>query len=185
MQNPDEKEAETIVELRNSDKDNDGLSDFSEIYEHGTSIFLEDTDSDGYSDYEEIASGNDPLCPSGDECGLLRLITPKTKIADVVREANIDPTVDLQQAILADFREALVAGGIPQEDIDKLTDADLIDLYEAMSEDGDIDDETDVSNITPEEVREFLLSQPGANETEINALTDEELISIGQQLLGS
>ncbi|PLX25597.1 hypothetical protein C0580_02130 [Candidatus Parcubacteria bacterium] len=185
LQNPDEKEAETIVELRNSDKDNDGLSDFSEIYEHGTSIFLEDTDSDGYSDYEEIASGNDPLCPSGDECGLLRLITPKTKIADVVREANIDPTVDLQQAILADFREALVAGGIPQEDIDKLTDADLIDLYEAMSEDGDIDDETDVSNITPEEVREFLLSQPGANETEINALTDEELISIGQQLLGS
>lgn len=185
LQDPAEQEAETIVELRNSDKDSDGLSDFSEIYEYGTSIFLEDTDSDGYSDYEEVASGNDPLCPSGEECGLLRLITPKTKIADVVGQASIDPSVDLQQAVLADFRKALVEGGIPQEDVDKLTDADLIDLYEAMSEDGDINETTDTSEITPQEVRTFLLAQPGANETEINALTDEELISIGQQLIGS
>ena len=184
-QDPDEKEANTIVELRSRDTDGDGLNDFEEIYQYSTSIFLEDTDSDGYSDYEEVSSENDPLCPSGQECGLLRLITPKTKIADVIDNASIDPTIDLEQAVLADFRKALVEGGVPQEEIDKLTDADLVNLYEAISEETDIVDATDTSQITPQEVRDFLLSQPGASSDQINSLSDEELLDIGNQLMGN
>jgi len=185
LQDPDQKEANTIVELRGKDTDGDGLNDFEEIYQFNTSVFLEDTDSDGYSDYEEVSSENDPLCPSGQECGLLRLITPKTKIADVVETANIDPSVDLEQAVLADFRSALIEGGVPQEEVDKLTDDDLINLYEAMSEETDIVDATDTSQFTAQEVRLFLLAQPGADAGEINNLTDEELINIGNQLMGN
>jgi UDP-N-acetylglucosamine 2-epimerase len=38
------------------------LSDFTELYQTKTSIFLEDTDSDGFSDAEEINAGFSPLC---------------------------------------------------------------------------------------------------------------------------
>jgi hypothetical protein len=39
------------------------------------------------------------------------------------------------------------------------------------------------SETTPEQVRNFLLSQPDADEEEINSLTDEELAEIKEILL--
>ncbi|RJQ34754.1 hypothetical protein C4566_01740 [Candidatus Parcubacteria bacterium] len=183
LQNTEEEQTASIVELRNKDTDQDGLNDFEEIYQYGTSIFLEDSDSDTYSDYEEVTTGNDPLCLAGQECGLLRLITPRTKLAEVVQNSGIDPSIDLQTAILSDFRKALVDGGIPQEEVDKWTDDDLIELYESMANNTDLG-EASTGEITPEEVRNFLLSQPGVDVNEINALSDEELLEIGHQLMG-
>lgn len=183
FQNTDEQQAVDIVELRNKDTDHDGLNDFEEIYQYSTSVFLEDTDSDTYSDYEEVTTGNDPLCPAGEDCGLLRLITPKTKISEVISDTTIDPDVDLQTAVLADFRKALVEGGIPQEEVDKWTDEDLVSIYEAMSNITDVDDVTDTA-INPNEVRNFLLAQPGVDEAQVNGLSDDELLEIGRELMG-
>jgi hypothetical protein len=42
------------------DTDNDGLTDWKELYLTFTSPFIEDTDNDGVSDYLEIQSGSDP-----------------------------------------------------------------------------------------------------------------------------
>lgn len=42
------------------DTDNDGLSDWTELYETYTHPFLSDTDNDGISDYWEWRSGSDP-----------------------------------------------------------------------------------------------------------------------------
>lgn len=48
-----------LLELRygtrpNGDTDNDGVSDFSELFMHRTSPFASDTDNDGFSDFSEL-----------------------------------------------------------------------------------------------------------------------------------
>ncbi len=58
-------------ELRERDTDGDGLSDYDEIYVHGTDPLNPDTDGDGLTDYEEInVYGTDPLNPDTDGDGL-------------------------------------------------------------------------------------------------------------------
>jgi hypothetical protein len=42
------------------DDDNDGVSDFDELFIHFTNPYAKDTDGDGYTDGEEIAAGTDP-----------------------------------------------------------------------------------------------------------------------------
>ena len=54
--------------LRSEDTDKDGLFDYDELYLYGTSPYLEDSDSDGISDKQEIDAGQDPNCPSGQDC---------------------------------------------------------------------------------------------------------------------
>ncbi|HOX04476.1 MAG TPA: VWA domain-containing protein [Candidatus Paceibacterota bacterium] len=53
-----------------TDDDNDGLLDATEIFQHGTNPFTQDTDRDGWRDPVEIQAGSDPLdpmsVPSGD-----------------------------------------------------------------------------------------------------------------------
>ena len=54
--------------LRAKDTDNDGLSDWDELYFYKTSPYLEDSDSDGFTDGQEVDSENDPNCPTGRDC---------------------------------------------------------------------------------------------------------------------
>jgi hypothetical protein len=173
----------TIAELEERDTDHDGLNDYQEIYQYYTSIFIEDTDSDGVSDFDEVNSGGDPLCPYGEDCNLLALITPKTKIAEVIEDIKLDGDLTLQEAIAADFRKILLESGVPQEDIDKLTDEDLLELFQTISE--NMDNEGQSDDIQSEEVRNFLLNQPGADIEAINQMTDQELIEVGRRLLGA
>ncbi len=55
-------------DLRKIDTDQDGLSDYDELYFYNTSPYLEDTDSDGLEDKAEIEIGEDPNCPKGENC---------------------------------------------------------------------------------------------------------------------
>ncbi len=171
----------TMEELRDSDTDQDGLNDYQELYQFGTSIFLADTDSDTYSDSEEVASGNDPVCPSGQDCNLLRLITPSTKLADVVEAVNFSEDLTLEEAALAEFRKFLLENGFTQAEVDSLTDDDLLYIFSILQESELAQDNLE-ANPGPAEVRNFLLSQPEADEEIINALSDEELLKIRDQL---
>ena len=172
----------TIAELKDRDTDQDGLNDYQEVYQYYTSMFIEDTDSDGVSDFDEVSSGDDPLCPQGEDCSLLALITPKTKIAEVIEDVQMDGETTLQEAIAIDFRRILLESGVPQEDIDKLTDEDLFLLFQSISESMGVTGQSD--DVDSEEVRTFLLSQPGADIDAINQMTDQELVEIGRRLLG-
>lgn len=175
-------EEELIADLKDKDTDQDGLNDYQEIYQFRTSIFLADSDSDGFTDLEEANTGNDPLCPTGEDCNLLKLITPTTKLSDVIEEVILDPNVTLQQAALNQFRKFLLANGLNQEEVDDLTDDDLITIFTAWEEANQIEDEANLAEASPEEVREFLLSQPEANVQVINDLTEQELIDIRDRL---
>ncbi len=46
-----------------ADMDGDGLSDYNEVYELGTDLYLADTDRDGVADGDEIGQGTDPADP--------------------------------------------------------------------------------------------------------------------------
>lgn len=174
-----------IAELKIKDTDQDGLTDFQEIYQYHTSIFLPDTDSDGISDAEEANSGADPLCPTGQQCNLLKLITPQTKLADILQDISIDKDLTLEQATANEFRKFLLASGVPQEELDKLTDEDLLNILAAVDESQIVSESAWSATTTPDQVRTFLLSQPNAVAEQINALSEEELLKIRDQLIGS
>ena len=57
-----------LAEQRIKDTDRDGLTDYSELYIYKTSAYLADTDSDSIPDSVEIARGTNPLCAEGKEC---------------------------------------------------------------------------------------------------------------------
>lgn len=176
-------EENTIAELKNNDTDQDGLTDYQEIYQYHTSMFLADTDSDSYSDYEEAVNGEDPMCPRGENCNLLRLITPQTKLSAVIEKVGLDPELTLQDAVLAELRRFLLENGVTQAELDQLTDEDLILLFEAVEASEIISEEDFSAETTPAQIRNFLLSQPEADATEINKLTDQELLEIRDKIL--
>lgn len=173
----------SLAELKNKDTDGDGLSDFTELYQTRTSIFLEDTDSDGISDAEEIRQGNDPLCPQGEDCSLLKLITPENRLSDILQDTSINTDLTLQTAALNEFRRFLLDNGMTEEDLGQLTDADLLSIFEALSESEFISADALTNTTTPEQVRNFLLAQPGADPGEIGQMSVQELIELRDSLL--
>lgn len=180
---PDEQQAKAIAELKANDTDQDGLTDYEEKYQYYTSMFLEDTDSDGFTDAEEVASGDDPLCPRGQSCNLLKLITPNTKLADIIEQINVDSNLTVQQAAVSEFRQFLKDNGMPQEDLDTLTDEDLLNIFRVVDQSNILPENSLSADPTPEEVKAFLLAQPGADAAQINSLSDDDLLSIAKELL--
>lgn len=173
----------SLEDLKNKDTDNDKLSDFTELYQTKTSIFLEDSDSDGLSDFEETSQGGDALCPKGEDCSLLALITPENRLSDILQDTSINTDLTLQTAALNEFRQFLLDNGMSKEDLAKLTDADLIEIFAAISESDLISPEEWTATTSPEQVRKFLLVQPGSNQAEVNKMTVQELIEFRDNLL--
>jgi len=176
-------EEQELANLKETDTDHDGLTDYQELYQYRTSMFLEDTDSDGYSDKEEVTSGNDPLCPTGEECNVLQFITPETKLSDIVQEVTMDADLSIKEATFREFRQFLLDNGIPQEDVDRLSDSDLMVVLQVVQESQMVAPEEWSEDITPEEVRTFLLSQTNVDHEDVNNLTDEELLEIAETLI--
>lgn len=181
--NTNDSPEQDIEALKQKDTDRDGLNDYQEIYQYNTSIFLEDTDSDNLTDYQEVNNGTDPVCPEGQSCNLLKLITPQTKFSDLIQDISLDPNLTVQQAAAAEFRKFLADNGMPKEDLDILTDDDLIAIFRIFEESQVVSDSKWSATSTPEEIRAFLLAQPGANESEVKNLSDEVLLKIRDKLI--
>ncbi len=155
----EEEEAET-QRLRETDTDEDGISDYNELYVYETSPYLNDSDSDGYSDYQEVFSGNDPNCPTGQDCGFYFAsadaagpgvsaeefiegvpnsgITPPT---EVTFETEADVFDYFGQMSVEQIRETLIMAGASEEMVNAMDDETLVGLFnEALSEAGDTGD---------------------------------------------
>ena len=176
--NEDSENEKTLAELKISDTDEDGLSDYQELYQYNTSMFLKDTDSDGIPDNVEVQSGDDPLCPMGQSCNLLRLITPRTKLADIVQEVALDPNLTIEEAAFIEFRKFLLESGLSQEEVGALSNEDLVLIVKALEESQIVSEDEWNSSTTPEQVKAFLLNQPGVDESKINDLSEQELLEI-------
>lgn len=129
------------AELKAKDTDKDGLSDWNELNVYKTSPYLEDSDSDGFNDKEEIDSNKDPNCPAGKDCALFSDTLPKTasstneNIFENYGSSESSGEQNLQNilsgAATADsLRKILLQSGITQEELDQISDEELMASYE-------------------------------------------------------
>jgi hypothetical protein len=135
--------------LKNADTDKDGLSDYDEIYTYKTSPYLEDTDSDGLSDKKEIDNGTNPVCPEGKDCAAaIDTSAVATTSAAVVSDnstTSTNTTVTLNSSTInetilqnvldgksdaATLRQFLLSGGASQEELNLISDEDLLKSYQ-------------------------------------------------------
>ncbi|MBU0646544.1 hypothetical protein KJ611_03700 [Patescibacteria group bacterium] len=146
----DEMERRELAALKNKDSDQDGLSDYDELYVFKTSPYLSDSDSDGIDDRTEIFAGEDPNCPSGKECGAFfageetsqgetatSLLPPLTttpaagSFGNVTLESPQDILEYFQSLSTDEIRDMLKQQGVPAETLDELDDASLRELIES------------------------------------------------------
>jgi len=159
--NSDSKNASSSQEellnnlLKATDTDKDDLSDYDELYTYNTSPYLEDSDSDGLLDFQEINSGTDPNCPQGKDCTAPEIIIdnqaspseltlPTTttltdsSVTTAVDASKITPAVveSLLQgkADIATLRQFYLESGMSENDLNKFSDAELMQMYRDVLE---------------------------------------------------
>ena len=152
----EQRDAEELAALKTRDSDADGLTDYDEQFVYKTSAFLADSDSDSFDDKMEIFSGNDPNCPQGKTCGgtvqssdASAGVTPQPSLEPAsgpAPSATAVPSVasllgggmfqseqDLADFLLAmpveEIRAYLKQSGLPEEDLNKLSDEDLKKVF--------------------------------------------------------
>jgi len=134
--------------LKNTDTDQDGLSDYDEIYVYKTSPYLEDTDSDGLSDKKEVDNGTDPNCPQGKDCNAAidtsaaATINASGALINTGSLTNLSSTsadeTALQNALngssdAAALRQLLIESGTASAaDLSQISDADLMKSYQEL-----------------------------------------------------
>ena len=137
------------------DTDNDGLSDFDELYVYQTSPYLADTDSDGISDFQEVKNGTNPLCPEGKDCSLpVPVDNP-----DFSASSSIPSSASLEEQRLKSNAEI-------QKQVQ-----DLPNQLRAQFSD-------------PVELRK-ILANSGLSDDQIKSVTDEQLLQIADSALKS
>ncbi len=145
------------IRLQSIDTDQDGLSDYEELYFYQTSPYIPDTDSDGISDKAELDASSDPTCPQGAVCdgsdqfftsqasstattpmgipsglgadGILRQVDTSIAQGQEVDLGALLGNVDAVREIIAQ------TGKIPKEQLDQIDDQTLLNLViEIMAE---------------------------------------------------
>jgi hypothetical protein len=129
---------EASVDLRTQDTDKDGITDFDELYIYNSSPYLEDSDSDGKTDSEEVRDSTDPNCPEGKECAATEngeknvgIIMPPTQTIGELSSPIIDEKGNIKTNLPpAEIRKLLIGAGMSEEDLKKLDDETLKELYQ-------------------------------------------------------
>ncbi|PIR92762.1 hypothetical protein COT99_04420 [Candidatus Falkowbacteria bacterium CG10_big_fil_rev_8_21_14_0_10_43_10] len=151
--------SETRTQEQSKDSDEDGLSDYDELYVHKTSIYLEDTDSDGLGDREELEMGEDPNCPLGQNCfseseaggsGSTENTQPEEPVSNPETSPspqNLTPeegsgavsqddserqlieSILLGEADAASLRKLLLQAGMDEESLNRISDEQLLNTY--------------------------------------------------------
>ncbi len=129
--------SQLLTTLRSKDTDNDGLSDYDELYGYNTSPYLADSDSDGLADNQEIQQGSDPNCPTGQTCSLAAVDTnaaetnASASLLDVF-DTNTATETNTDAVTIQELRTTLKNAGAPATTIDALDDATLLSLYQQV-----------------------------------------------------
>jgi len=141
------KQQPSITELMKRDTDQDGLSDYEELYIYHTSIYLKDTDGDGYDDKEEVDNGYDPNCPKGKDCRGMKQVT---KGVSETAQGNATDTTAVESNSL---------NNLTQQQKDEL------------------------KKLSPQQVRQLLLSSGQISQTELDKINDEQLMQTFNEML--
>lgn len=136
---------------KQTDSDEDTLSDWDEENLYKTSPYLPDSDSDGIKDAEEIAQGKDPNCPEGEECFAGETVINETTTTTTTTGTNTGATTTstgletlspeelstVQQIFgtnpdAATIRSILLKSGADKTELDKISDEQLIATFNSM-----------------------------------------------------
>jgi hypothetical protein len=136
-QTPAQKEAVEAAAQRTRDTDQDGLTDYDELYVYRTSPYIKDTDSDGFDDKTEVESGNDPNCPVGKACSAPstapETVVPAESAPTPVSAQAAPTTEDLLQTAASltpdQIRALLKQAGVPESNYSQLDDATLRKMF--------------------------------------------------------
>ncbi|RJO59718.1 hypothetical protein C4546_00625 [Candidatus Parcubacteria bacterium] len=203
--NSNQPQDQTLLTLQAKDTDKDGVSDYDELYRYGTSPYIADSDSDGASDKDEINKGSDPNCPEGKNCGVI------SGNSNVNTDLNTNTqTQSSGQVTISQLRQALLAAGVSQTDLDAIDDATLLRQYQQLvaeeqaqnsnssaTANGNISNVNQnttntnaaagltveqLQNLTPAEIRTFL-KLGGVDEATLNTYDDATLRAVYLQAL--
>jgi hypothetical protein len=135
----DEKEAAERARAQQADTDKDGLSDFDETEIFFTSAYLADSDSDGQTDAAEVKAGTDPNCLPGQQCATMNEDVGFAPMPGFAAQEGAVAAQELErlQSLLTEYADAtpaevrvmLVDSGIPQEEVDKLNDEEVMAIF--------------------------------------------------------
>jgi hypothetical protein len=115
--------------LKDQDTDQDGLTDFEELYVYKTSPYIADSDSDDLNDKLEIEQGSDPNCPKGTDCGRTTNGNTNTNSAGTNTNTTATTTVDPNNMTADQLRELLRNAGASDTDLQQIDDATLMATY--------------------------------------------------------
>ncbi len=174
------------------DTDSDGLLDYEELTIHKTSPYLEDSDSDGMDDKYEVDMGYDPNCPGKDFCFTTGSTDGENSVQSIVPTfQSTVPTTGVTTPNVSVIRDIFKASGIPEDELNKLTDEQILTLYDQMvaSQTGETADSSsassgsdstasgsvdDLKNLTGAQIRELLIAQ-GLPESVLTGISDDDL----------
>lgn len=153
-----ERQQKEMEEQKKTDTDGDGINDYDEQSIYRTSLYLADSDSDGFDDGQEIKSGNDPNCPTGQDCGrgvdaginnpvVASDLSEPLPFEDVGFGQDISSEADIEallgQLTNDDIRAALISQGVDKATVDAMDDEELRTLFNSalkeLSDSGAID----------------------------------------------
>jgi len=179
-----------LLGLKNKDTDQDGLSDYDELYVYKTSPYLQDSDSDGLEDKNEISSSHDPNCPEGQNCfGTWSDLTSADSETATTGAADIDTEK---------LRQILVSAGMSQAQVDALSDQSIIAAYEQILESSGATKTSassgtnttasvadQINSMSASQIRQLLLQQGSISQAELDKISDAELLQMVQDNLGA
>ena len=156
----EQKNQSEITKLQQRDSDQDTLTDYQELYIYKTNAYNNDSDGDGVSDDAEINAGQDPACPSGQNCDSDGFVINNPVTATGTNLATFDPTNALLNT----------QGGLEQLKLLPGEERDSLKIYFAELE--------------PSQIRELLKAQ-GAPADQVDSISDADLQSSISQILSS
>lgn len=183
---------EKLSGLSEKDTDGDGLNDFQELYQLGTSPYLADSDSDGIADLQEVEEGTNPNCPTGENCS--SFLTEERESGTTQETQKLTNTLSLTEEVntvtVDALRETLKNSGAPQYILDATSDQEILNLYQEVAGSAGLptgDGSTlgsleDLKGFTAAEIRELLISS-GADASVLRDVSDEDLKEIFNQAL--
>ncbi len=205
----DKQRSDSIIKLKTTDTDKDGISDYDELNVYHTSIYLADSDSDGFSDKEEIDSKHDPNCPKGKDCSVVNKKNnlDANKIEETILNdylgstENLDSQVAIDaerifsgQATINEVKALLMAQGMTRVELDQIPDQEIMDMYSQMLKDAGYDSGSTgnqpsidaerflAGEATASEVKAVLATQ-GMSRTDLDKIPDAEIMKMYSEML--
>jgi hypothetical protein len=177
--------------LKQRDTDQDGLSDFDELYIYQTSPYLADTDSDGMTDIDEIKNQEDPTCPSGQNCFRTVDLYEQEQKELEQKESSALSVVQIRALLLQTGQFTVGQLDLFSNDEIKAFYQEILDsnpeLKKVASEvemptepQNGVTSVVEAEHLNPEQIRD-LLRQQGVSESDIDLISDEDLQKLYQE----